>query len=368
MEFSTGQNQALEKVSDWYKNSSEQVMFVGGHAGTGKTTIAKYFAENTEGKTQYGAFTGKAAVVMKKSGCSNVQTLHSLIYMPMVDPKTGKVDFVLDRDNSPLRDASLVIVDECSMVSEDLGEDLLSFNKKVLVLGDPAQLPPPKGAGYFTSGEPDVMLTEIHRQAENNPIIHLASKVRKGEKLEKGQYGSSLVASTKDIKSNKWADYDQILVGRNATRKAKNRSLRAFEGYETLLPEENDRVVCLKNEKKLHIFNGGLFTVLKTRRMNDFRGKRLVKMRLLSSDFEGFTVDVYVREEFFNGDPSKIDWKELNGTQQFDYGYALTVHKSQGSQWDNVLVFDESHCFREDKNKWLYTAITRAAESVTVLR
>ena len=57
------------------------------------------------------------------------------------------------------------------MVDEDLGRDLLSFGKPVLVLGDPAQLPPVKGGGFFTEAEPDVMLTEVHRQAADNPII-----------------------------------------------------------------------------------------------------------------------------------------------------------------------------------------------------
>ena len=60
-------------------------------------------------------------------------------------------------------------------------------------------------------------------------------------------------------------------------------------------------------------------------------------------------------------------WKNLQGSQEFYWGWIISCHKSQGSQWDNVYVVDESHVFRENKNKWLYTAITRAANSVTIV-
>ena len=70
------------------------------------------------------------------------------------------------------------------MVDEELGRDLLSFGKPVLVLGDPAQLPPVKGGGFFTEAEPDIMLTEVHRQAADNPIIRMSMVVREGGRLD----------------------------------------------------------------------------------------------------------------------------------------------------------------------------------------
>ena len=72
------------------------------------------------------------------------------------------------------------MIDECSMVDAELGRDLMSFDVPVLVLGDPAQLPPIQGGGFFTEAEPDAMLTEVHRQAQDDPIVRLSMEVREG--------------------------------------------------------------------------------------------------------------------------------------------------------------------------------------------
>jgi DNA helicase IV len=63
-----------------------------------------------------------------------------------------------------------------------------------------------------------------------------------------------------------------------------------------------------------------------------------------------------------------VDWKSRQYSDEFYFGEAITVHKSQGSQWDDLYVFDESGAFREDAQKHLYTAVTRAAERITVAR
>ena len=159
-----------------------QVFRLFGYAGTGKTTLARHVAENVDGEVQFGAFTGKAALVLREKGCGEARTIHSMIYRPK-DLDTEEPSFVLNED-SPASKASLIVIDECSMVDEELGRDLLSFGKKVLVLGDPAQLPPVKGGGYFTEQEPDVMLTDVHRQAADNPIVRLSMQIRAGERLK----------------------------------------------------------------------------------------------------------------------------------------------------------------------------------------
>src|SRR5262245_52552535 len=182
MQLSPQQDDALKAVSRWLKAGRPQMFRLFGYAGTGKTTLARHFASHVDGQVQFAAFTGKAAQVLRSKGAVNARTIHSLIYRPrgeeaVADEVTGKTSmspmFSLNRQ-SPVARARLIIVDECSMVDEELGRDLMSFGTPILVLGDPGQLPPISGGGYFTDYEPDFLLTEIHRQARDNPIIRLA--------------------------------------------------------------------------------------------------------------------------------------------------------------------------------------------------
>ena len=153
MSWSPQQEGALRAVKMWLADKSgPQVFRVFGFAGTGKTSIALDLGNTTRGNVVYGAFTGKAASVMRKRGCDDAQTLHSMIYM-LVETVDGEPKFALDPD-SVVKRSDLVVIDECSMVGPELGQDLLSFGTKVLVLGDPAQLPPVDGAGFFTNAKP----------------------------------------------------------------------------------------------------------------------------------------------------------------------------------------------------------------------
>lgn len=258
-----------------------------------------------------------------------------------------------------------MLVHNCSMVDEELARDLLSFRRPILVLGDPAQLPPVKGAGFFTSAEPDVMLTEIHRQAADNPIIQLATAAREGREIRPGTYGHSRVVERGTLSAEEVARADQVLVGLNRTRTSFNRRIRQTlgRGDAGLLPEAGDKLVCLRNDKDKGILNGGLFNVVEVEAKRD-----MVDMLVASEDFpDRPPVDVTVRREFFIGGVEDLHKDDLRGTQQFDFGYALTVHKAQGSQWGRVIAYDESGTFRNDARRWLYTAITRAADRLTLV-
>ncbi len=371
-QWSPQQDQAIRAVEKWLKNKKgPQIFRLFGFAGTGKTTLAKHLAEGVKGTVLYGCFTGKASLVLRKKGCEGATTIHSMIYKARQDPVTGEVTFKLDRDSAASA-AELIVIDEVSMVGQELANDLLSYGKKVLVLGDPAQLPPVKGEGFFINGNPDVMLTEVHRQAAENPIIRMSMDIREGKRLAPGEYGSSVVIKRDDVDQDQMRELvlgaDQLLCGLNRTRtnfNARIRTLKELAGVQQAWhPAVGDRLVCLKNDRDENLFNGGLWMT------REVEPKSTGTLRILVESLdepERSPQHIEVLEPFFNGTEKDLDWRKRMGYQEFTYGWALTCHKAQGSQWDNVIVFDESRAFRDDSAKWLYTAITRAAEKVTVV-
>ena len=366
-EFSNQQRKAYDAVGRWLKNgtSRQQVFRLFGYAGTGKTTIARRIAEQIDGKVVYAAFTGKAAMRMAQAGCADASTIHSLIYN-YVGLRHSPSGFELNPD-SAAADAALIVIDECSMVGQALAEDLLSFGRPVLVIGDPGQLPPVEGLSYFMMEKPDVKLTEIHRQAENDPIIQLATLARQGKKLPIGEFGRSRVLG-KDAVPPRDAQIDIVLCGTNRIRRAFNSRYRCEAGRTGVFPELGEQLICLRNHNGLQIRNGEIFEVVQTMSINtEFQR---VGMLVQSLDFpDRAPIEVSVPTECFTN-PTAEPARNSTAPQLFDYAYAVTVNKSQGSQWANVLVYDESKVWNRDDAKhgknWLYTAITRASESVTI--
>jgi len=375
MQFSTQQDEALQAVNRWLKDPRKQVFRLFGYAGTGKTTLAKYFAEHVDGEVLFAAFTGKAAQVLRSRGARNAKTIHSLIYRPrgeeeVEDEVTGKTAiapmFSINRQ-SPVAKAPLIVIDECSMVDEQLGRDLLSFGTKVLVLGDPGQLPPVSGGGFFTDHEPDFLLTEIHRQARDNPIIQLAMDVREGKELMYGDYGAAKVISRAEVTRDLVLGADQILVGTNRTRKRYNQRLRELKGFPHAYPAAGDKLVCLRNDQVKGLLNGSLWQVMSASRETTKPGINLL-VRPEDDDMDRGAAKIKLLKAAFEDVDGEIPWSMRKRYDEFDYGYALTVHKAQGSQWNDVVLFDEAWAFRDTRERWLYTAITRAAETLTIVR
>lgn len=361
MIFSPEQDAALKAVSDWLADKrAKQTFYLAGYAGTGKTTLAKHFAESVR-SVCFAAFTGKAALVLRGKGCEGASTIHSLIYKPK---KTGTAqpEFTLDYD-SQIKKADLVVIDEVSMVDMKLGTDLLSFGKRILVLGDPAQLSPVKGEGFFTSGDPDFMLTEVHRQAADNPIIAMSMDIREGRGLKLGSYGTSKVIRRDGVNAPLVLKADQVLVGRNKTRRMYNARIRELKGFQGFF-QKGDRVVCLKNDATKGLLNGGIWQVRKVRAQSETETEMMIKP--LDAGVANYPIDVFTHHHWLTGREQELHWKIQRQYQPFDFAYALTCHKSQGSQWDDVLVFNEGDIFPEPA-RWLYTAVTRAAEKVTVV-
>ena len=369
MQWSPQQEHALSEITNWLKSSSSPQLFrLFGFAGTGKTTLITEIANLVRGEVLYMAYTGKAALIMQKKGCTGASTIHSAIYRAIEDKETGKIEYVLNLD-SKVATCSLVIIDEVSMVNQEIGEDLLQFGKKILIIGDPFQLPPVSGEGYFTSATPDVMLTEIHRQAKDNPIIRLSIDIREGRNIALQNYDECSVISRRDAKGpefrNTLLSCDQVLCGMNKTRVNLNNAFRIQSGIanpdDPYEPKISDKLICIKNNKKKGLLNGGLWKI------NSVFESSAFIMSLSSLDELGHAdIDAKTPREFFEGTEESLNWKYRKGVDEFTFGYALTVHKSQGSQWNNIVLIDESNVFRENAARHLYTGVTRAAEKITI--
>ena len=371
--WSSQQADALVAVATWQKRRDRPFFYLAGYAGTGKTTLASEIARCTKGKVLFGAFTGNSAAVMREKGCANAATIDSLIYRAQTeiscaaDPPCEKppcnehcryrrerfIGRTLSAE-SAVAGADLVIIDEVSMVGERMGHDLLSFGTPILVIGDVAQLPAIGDAGFFTERKPDFQLTEIHRQAFDSPIIELANCARQGIQLRRSSYGDSAVVD--NFSSVEMSEFDQIICGTHRNRHRLNNHIRRARGFGAPTPEVGEKVLCLKNNHSKNLRNGTLWTVIESAP----RGDGFVAMAVENDD--GEVVEVIAPEDGFN---SNSNGAELPG-QPFAFGYAITCHKAQGSQWHSVLIFDESAVFRQHRYRWLYTAITRAEKRVVV--
>lgn len=260
------------------------------------------------------------------------------------------------------------------MVDKYLADDIMSFGLPVLVLGDPGQLPPIEGAGYFNK-DPDFTLTEIHRQAKDSPIIYLAHRARKGEKLFPGDYGESKVIKKKNITQALCLSIEQIACGRNNSRQEFNTDMRALKGFKGVFPNAGERLMCLRNSRDCGIFNGQVFETAEAfEEDNEFQINLALKSEREAFNKETGEVEtvpsvleVRAHKACFTDPESLKSWSynRRKIAQEFDYSYAATIHKLQGGQFDSVLVYPD--LFQWDREKFAmltYTGITRAVNRV----
>jgi len=420
MGWSPQQDKALLAVSDWFKNRrhEQQVFRLFGYAGTGKTTLAQHFAEEIDGKVLFLAFTGKACKVLMDKGCAPVSTIHSALFNPQEpdrnalkeledqivhlrkelieeykgDSKTeeelmarveandrlcdlytmlevqrkvvSKPSFTY-KEHNDLSSCALGIVDECSMINNELGQALIDAGVPLLVMGDPAQLPPVEGNGFFTEGDnpPDVLLTEVHRQAEDNPIIWMATKTRNQEEIPLGNYGDSRYIDMKDLDFGTIAAADQNICGTNALRHKWNRRIRhLLYGPDSFVPVPEEKMIALRNDKEADVINGAMFTTKKI----TFVGEESIHMTVWDDEYN--EKDVQIHSKLLSHPYEEMSYWDRRTQTEMDYGHCITGHKSQGSQWQDVVAVDESSVFRRDKWKWKYTVLTRAANKITLVK
>jgi exodeoxyribonuclease V len=389
MSYTLSQDQAaaLKQIGAWYRAKSSPYLTLGGYAGTGKTTLIAYLRRalkdyDADVSVAFCAYTGKAARVLSEKlreqrvmrRGDSVSTIHSLIYTTE-ETAGGAPKWI--RKDAIGRD--LIIVDEASMVDKAIWEDLLSFGIPILAVGDHGQLPP-VGSAFNLMASPQVQLERIFRQAEGSPIIDVATVARQTGAIAVGEYGPGVRKLDRALPETgvivqemleNWRPDLLIVCGYNATRVKLNAAIRQMRDVESVEPQSGDQVVCLRNNRTKHIFNGMLGRVVRVVPVtgDDDTGWYEAEIELEGEDY---TYSGYVLQKQFGAMETV---KELplapDGERGdlWDFGYALTVHKAQGSQAERVLVFEErfGKSSDEDWRRWLYTAVTRAVSELTLV-
>lgn len=344
--LTSDQERAVEMAVRSVKRGS-RLFKIGGYAGTGKTTIARTIVDMLPDAAVC-AFTGKAASVLRRKGLE-AQTIHSTIYR--------YDEFRRAFIRKPHIEAQYFLIDEGSMVARNLWDDLQTFGKSILVIGDPGQLEP-VGDDPNLMREPDVVLSEIHRQASGSAIIQFAHHVRNGGSFRSGEKGDVLIADESCFwNSIGWAD--QLLCGFNKTRVDANKAVRSERGF-TKTIEEGERLIVLQNDMNLGVFNG---MMLRVTRVGHVTTDRAVIDAESEDGTEYRSLTVWRLALNNQGWQKGLDRRRLIGGAVVDYGYCTTVHKFQGSEADKVAVLDEQ-CDLWNPVRWRYTAITRAADKL----
>lgn len=352
LDLTPEQEGVIYEICRWRESNpygDRQILSVGGYAGTGKTTLIAHLIGRWH-DIAVGALCGKAAHVLRQKGVE-ATTLHSLIYLPFENAEKK----VCYRKRNHLKDVRTIIVDEASMIDEFLLEDLKSFDLPILAVGDHGQLEP-VGKSPNLMKAPHLRLETIHRQAANNPIIRLATAFREGRNTPHwtDPKGRLTLTSQKHF----WdlvRPGVQIICGFNKTRHSVNAHVRKMLGHTDLI-QPGERLICLKNNKRLGTFNGQQFTV------NGILGetKRYVEVEVETDDLQQMALRCLKRQF---GVEVLADYKAKD-VVLCDYAYAITAHKSQGSEYSDVLVLEEV-APQWDARRWRYTSATRARDRLT---
>jgi len=380
------QKKALEAVIGWWQNPVHSYFTLGGYAGTGKTSLLSVFRQilkklNPKTKVAFCAYTGKASQVLESSlrlhgaraDTDSVSTIHSLIYAPVVNSKGSVTGW---KPKQQIK-ADVIVVDEASMIDRQIWEDLLSFDLPILAVGDHGQLPPIK-PGFNLMTRLDAKLEAIHRQAVDNPIIKLSIMARETGLIPVNNYGQGVKklsrydsASGSEVEELMQSSGKSLLIlaGYNQTRIKLNQQMRTYFGFETPEPGSGDRVICLKNNWEKGIYNGmtGVIQSLKSEVIGP-KSIEVYKTEIKMDD--GTVFEGNMLRNQFNAPSTLADQiNKKDDVDLFDFGYALTVHKAQGSQSPKVLLFEERNKYMtdEDWRRWLYTGITRAEDNLTIV-
>lgn len=385
------QEQGLKIAIERFKNH-EPYTVIAGYAGVGKSTLIRFIIAALDidpALVAYIAYTGKAAQVLRSKGCQNAMTAHKLLYKshPRND---GTFIHVPVETLAPYR---LIVVDEISMLPKKMWDQLLFYGVHVIALGDPGQLPPVASEDNDVLKSPHIFLDEVVRQAAENEIIRLTMDIRAGNVI-KGYLGSTvrIVDRNEILKPGFFSWADQIICGKNNTRRIINEKMRRMNFLDRYTEEPliDDKVICLRNDWDYTNLNGdalvnGLTGIIVNLEYGEGPKENPWMKRTPIIDFLpdyedadpfcGIEIDYKL---ITTGETTitrgyNSNWKKIPQAfhpHEFDYGYAITCHKSQGSEFDKVIVLEEylQNEQRGDHARWLYTAATRASQKLIIVR
>lgn len=393
MELTLKQEEGLRLALERHK-LGEKFVTIAGYAGTGKTTLVKFIIAALDvdpDKVAYVSFTGKAAEVLRKKGNPNAMTLHRLLYDSFPRPGGG-----FTRIPKKTLEYTIIVVDEVSMVPKTMIDMLLSHKVFVIFLGDPFQLPMiDKNESHDLLTKPHIFLDQIMRQAAESEIIRLTMKIRNQEDIDYFEGKEVIIAPKSSLVTGHYTWADQIICATNATRVAVNNQVRNLLGYHGN-PQDGERMICLRNywddisESGEGALVNGSTGIIRNPFETYIEAPYYVKMKnhrmpsicgiFYSDDGEVYNNVDMDKNMIEKGEPF-LDWRESYALgklkmkigdivpRQFSYGYAITCHKSQGSEFEKVLVLEESFPFvKLEHARWLYTACTRASEKLVLLR
>ena len=396
MELNEKQKNGLTLALQRYKNK-EKYTVIAGYAGAGKSTLVRFIIEELktygvkETDVCFACFTGKAAQVLLKKGNKNVITLHKLLYKSIPKESGGFV-----RIPNPSIPYKIVVVDEVSMAPKTLMDLLFKHNVYVICLGDPFQLPPvDKKEDNHLLDAPHIFLDEIMRQAQESEIIQLSMAIRENRPIEAFQGKEVQILNKEELNTGMLTWADQILVATNATRVSINTQMRKLLNFGEK-PQDGDKIICLRNywdcfsDNEEPLVNGTI-GILKDSFLTKRYLPRIVKsidglshIDLIMGDFISdsgmYFHSLEMDKKMIDTGEFSLDWKtvyQLNRNPktrdipplEFTYGYAITCHKAQGSEWDKVLVIEEKFPFDKIEHaRWLYTAVTRSSEKLVLVR
>jgi len=392
MQLTDEQEKALKIILNKY-NNHEKYVTVCGFAGTGKSTLVRFAIEALDvdkDKVAYACFCGKAAEVLRKKGNKNAMTLHRLLYDSIPRPGGG-----FFRKPKVSLDYTIIVVDEISLAPKSMIDMLLKHNVFCIFIGDNFQLPQiDKTEAHDYLEHPDIFLSTIMRQAQESEIIRLTMKIRNGEDIPYSSGSEVMVIPKKDLVTGHLLWANQIICATNVTRHNINHQMRELLGFEGDL-QPGEKVICKRNywedlnDEGDALVNGTIGTVQNTfesfiRIPSYIKNNRHDLPTIMcdiipeaGSDFLGVNID----KDFLLNETPCVDWRvayqigKLRARlgdilpRQITYGYGLTCHAAQGSEWDKVLVLEESFPFsKEEHKRWLYTACTRCSQKLVLMR
>ena len=378
-------------------NEREPYTCISGYAGTGKSTLVQHIIKALgllPFQVAYITYTGKAALILQEKGCPNAMTAHKLLYKSY--PRSDGTFVHLPR--KPLEyPYKLIIVDEISMLPKEMWVLLLSHHIPVIALGDPAQLPP-LGEDNGILEYPHIFLSEIMRQAEESEIIRVSMDIRAGRPLQRFKGKEVQIIDKHEVVSGMLTWADQIICATNKTRNFYNDLMRTYKyGDHPAEPLPGDKLICLRNNWDIVtpmgdvLVNGltGYIDNISYQKNRDYRSNKFLKT-ILYADFipdhydinspqvlcgDGVFEHLHMDYELLTTHEPTVNeatFRKISRKlrpEEFDYGYAITCHKSQGSEWHKVLVFEESFPRnKEDHTRWLYTAATRSIDKLIIVR